>query len=125
MSGEIRSIIVAGTGPLPWIAAAGLSRAFRHRQLDVTVVDSGASCDARVGRWTLPSQRGMVRPAGEFRRICGNPNATVERDCALRQRCGTGWCVAAARLSVWTCLLFRASKDRVCRWRSARASRTA
>lgn len=59
MSGEIREVIVAGTGPLPWIVAAGLSRAFRHRQMEVTVVDSGASRDARIGRWTLPSQRGM------------------------------------------------------------------
>ena len=71
MSGEIRSVIVAGTGPLPWIAAAGLSRAFRHRQLDVTVVDSGASCDARVGRWTLPSQRGMHA-------LLGIPEGTIK-----------------------------------------------
>jgi tryptophan halogenase len=59
VSGDIRSVIVAGTGPLPWIAAAGLWRAFRSRNLEVTVVDTLASRDARVGRWTLPSQRGM------------------------------------------------------------------
>jgi tryptophan halogenase len=56
---EIRKLIVAGTGPLTWIAAAGLLRAFRHRGLDVFVLDAGPARDARVGRWTLPSQRGM------------------------------------------------------------------
>lgn len=56
---EIRSVIVAGVGPIVWIAAAGLLRAFHYRRLEVSVVDTGASSDARVGRWTLPSQRGM------------------------------------------------------------------
>lgn len=55
----IRSVIVAGSGPEAWISAAGLWRAFRHRKLDVLVVDTGASRDARVGYWTLPSQRGL------------------------------------------------------------------
>ncbi len=56
---EIRSVIVAGSGPLPWIAALGLWRALRNRQLEVHVVDTGSAADAAVGRWTLPSQRGM------------------------------------------------------------------
>jgi tryptophan halogenase len=56
---EIRSVIVAGRGPLAWIAALGLWRVFRHRQLEVQVVDTGPSDDARIGFWTLPSQRGM------------------------------------------------------------------
>ena len=56
---EIRSVIVAGSGALAWIAAAGLLRAFRHRRLDVLVLDTGPARDARVGSWTLPSQRGM------------------------------------------------------------------
>src|SRR5688572_19889615 len=56
---DIRSVIVAGSGPLAWIAALGLWRAFRHRQLEVQVVDTGSSDDTRIGRWTLPSQRGM------------------------------------------------------------------
>src|SRR5687767_7753216 len=59
MSGEVRNIVVAGYGPECWIAAAGLVRALRHRQLGVTVVDTGPASDARIGRWTLPSQRGM------------------------------------------------------------------
>jgi tryptophan halogenase len=58
MSG-IRHIAVAGNGPVAWIAAAGLSRAFRHRGIEVSVVDTGPSADARIGRWTLPSQRGI------------------------------------------------------------------
>ena len=55
----IRNIVVAGAGPVAWIAAIGLSRAFRHLALEVSVVDTGPTSDARVGRWTLPSQRGM------------------------------------------------------------------
>jgi tryptophan 7-halogenase len=55
----IRNVIVAGTGPMAWIAAAGLLRAFKHRALEVTVVDSGSTTDARSGRWLLPSQRGI------------------------------------------------------------------
>lgn len=57
MSESIRSIVVAGSGPECWITAAGLMRALRHRQLTVTVVDTGPARDARIGRWTLPSQR--------------------------------------------------------------------
>lgn len=56
---EIRSVIVAGTGPEAWIIAGGLARAFANRKLDVQVVDTGPTCSARTGRWTLPSQRGM------------------------------------------------------------------
>src|SRR5262245_51424303 len=56
---SIRSVVVAGSGPLTWIAALGLWRAFRHRQLEVQVVDTGAAADAGIGRWTVPSQRGM------------------------------------------------------------------
>ncbi len=59
MNAGIQRIIVAGTGPLAWIAAAGLLRSFRHLKLDVTVVGTGAPRDARVGQWTLPSQRGL------------------------------------------------------------------
>jgi tryptophan 7-halogenase len=55
----IRRIVVAGTGPVAWLTAAALRRAFPQRPLEVSVVDSGESCDTRIGRWTLPSQRGM------------------------------------------------------------------
>jgi tryptophan halogenase len=55
----IHKLVVAGTGPLAWIAAGGLLRALRHRQVEVWMVDTGASRDARIGRWTVPSQRGM------------------------------------------------------------------
>jgi hypothetical protein len=48
-----------GGGAVAWLAAAGLRRAFRKRGVDVLVVDTGMPSDAPVGRWTLPSQRGM------------------------------------------------------------------
>lgn len=59
MANDIRSVIVAGTGPEDWITASGIARAFANRKLDVQVVDTGPTSSARVGRWTLPSQRGM------------------------------------------------------------------
>jgi tryptophan halogenase len=55
----IRCIAVAGEGPVAWIAAAALVRAFPSRPFEVTVIDTGANCDMRAGRWTLPSQRGI------------------------------------------------------------------
>lgn len=58
MSEPIRRIAVAGSGPVAWIAAAGLLRAMRGRALEVTVVDTGPD-PAPAGQWTLPSQRGM------------------------------------------------------------------
>jgi tryptophan halogenase len=55
----ISRIVVAGSGPVAWLTAAALLRAFRQPTPDVLVVDTGVSRDARVGRWLLPSQRGM------------------------------------------------------------------
>jgi len=57
MSG-LRRIVVAGNGPVAWMTGAALLRAFRKNPPEVTVVDTGGG-DARIGRWTLPSQRGM------------------------------------------------------------------
>lgn len=59
MSREVRNIAIAGNGPEAWITAAALLRALRHQQLAVSVVDTGPASDARIGRWTLPSQRGI------------------------------------------------------------------
>lgn len=58
MSEPIRTVIVAGSGSVAWITAAGLRRALARRELEVTVVDTGADGSA-AGHWTLPSQRGM------------------------------------------------------------------
>lgn len=58
MNHPVAHIAVVGAGSAGWIAACALRRAFRHRGLEVTVVDSGATTGSRV-RWTLPSQRGM------------------------------------------------------------------
>jgi tryptophan 7-halogenase len=59
MTATITRVIVVGGGSVAWLAAAGLRRAFRKRGVDVLVVDTGLPSDAPVGRWTLPSQRGM------------------------------------------------------------------
>ena len=56
---RVRHIVVAGDGPVAWITATALLRAFRAQPPEVTVVAAGPTCDTRVGRWTLPSQRGM------------------------------------------------------------------
>ncbi len=58
MNQGIRKVVVAGSGLEAWIAAAGIMRALRSRALDVCVVDTGP-IETPVGRWTLPSQRGM------------------------------------------------------------------
>ncbi len=58
MSEAIRRIVVAGSGPVAWIAAAGLSRALRKRAVEVSMVETEPD-GAVVGCWTLPSQRGM------------------------------------------------------------------
>jgi tryptophan halogenase len=59
MTATIMRVVVVGGGSVAWLAAAGLRRAFRKRGVDVLVVDTGMPADAPVGRWTLPSQRGM------------------------------------------------------------------
>jgi tryptophan halogenase len=59
VSGPVQRVIVVGGGPDAWIAALALNRAFRHRKLDVAVLDIGPAPDVPLGYWTLPSQRGM------------------------------------------------------------------
>jgi tryptophan halogenase len=57
VNGRIESVVVVGGGPVAWLAACVLRRAFMQRNLDVLVVD--APGDAPSGRWTLPSLRGL------------------------------------------------------------------
>jgi tryptophan halogenase len=59
LSRDLKRVVIAGGGPVAWIAAAGLARSFRHRGLEATVVDSGMPGDSPIGRWTLPSQRAI------------------------------------------------------------------
>jgi tryptophan halogenase len=59
VSGPVQKLIAVGGGPVAWIAALAMNRAFRHRKLEVTVLDTGAEPDAPLGYWTLPSQRGI------------------------------------------------------------------
>jgi tryptophan halogenase len=54
----VRRVVVVGADASAWLAAASLLKAMRHRQLEVTVVDSGVT-PAPAGYWTLPSQRGI------------------------------------------------------------------
>lgn len=58
MSGVDR-VVVMGGDPVAWLAAISLHRAFRHRGLEVAVVDMGAARNTRGAYWTLPSLRGM------------------------------------------------------------------
>jgi tryptophan 7-halogenase len=59
MTVTITRVAIVGGGAVAWLAAAGLRRAFRKRGVDVVVVDTGMPADSPLGRWTLPSQRGM------------------------------------------------------------------
>jgi tryptophan halogenase len=59
VSGPVQKLVAVGGGPVVWIAALAMNRAFRHRTLEVTVLDTGAAPDAPPGFWTLPSQRGI------------------------------------------------------------------
>jgi tryptophan 7-halogenase len=56
---SVQRIIVVGGGSIAWLAAAALKQAFRHRELDVLVVDAGPACDTPLGDWTLPSLRAI------------------------------------------------------------------
>lgn len=58
MNGAVSHVAVVAADSTGWIAACALRRAFRHRALEVTVVETETSLPPRV-RWTLPSQRSM------------------------------------------------------------------
>jgi tryptophan halogenase len=55
---SVNRVVIVGTDAVAWLAAISLFRAFRHRGLDVVVVDTAAG-ETRAARWTLPSLRGM------------------------------------------------------------------
>jgi tryptophan 7-halogenase len=56
---SVDRVVVVGGDAAAWLAANSLFRAFRHRGLQVTVVDTGPGTRTPGARWTLPSQRGM------------------------------------------------------------------
>jgi tryptophan halogenase len=56
---SVDRVVVVGGDAAAWLAANSLFRAFRHRGLQVTVVDTGLGSRTPGVRWTLPSQRGM------------------------------------------------------------------
>ena len=47
MNGTVSHVVVVGANSAGWIAACALRRAFRHRGLEVTVVDTGATSGPR------------------------------------------------------------------------------
>jgi tryptophan halogenase len=59
MMSPVQRIVVVGGGSIAYLAAAALKQAFRHRELDVLVVDSSEACDTPLGCWTLPSLRAI------------------------------------------------------------------
>jgi tryptophan 7-halogenase len=56
---KVDRVVVVGGDAVAWLAASSLFRAFRHRGLQVTVVDTGFGDRESGARWTLPSHRGM------------------------------------------------------------------
>lgn len=56
---SVDRVVVAGGDAVAWLAALSLYRAFRHRGLEVSVVDTGPGRNTRGAHWTLPSLRGM------------------------------------------------------------------
>jgi tryptophan halogenase len=72
---SVGRVVVVGGDAVAWLAAISLFRAFRHRGLQVSVVDTGLDARTPGARWTLPSQRGMHAlvgvPETEFLRRTG------------------------------------------------------
>ena len=59
MNATVQSVAIVGGGTTAWLCAAALRRAFRHRGLDVLVIDPGTCAAEAIGRWTLPSLRSI------------------------------------------------------------------
>ncbi len=53
------TVAVVGAGSAGWLAACALSRALRHRGLEVRVIGSQSPADEPRVRWTLPSLRAL------------------------------------------------------------------
>ena len=60
----------SAAAPSPGSRRSRCSRAFRHRKLEVTVVDTGRRADAPVGRWTLALAARHARAAS----ACAEPD---------------------------------------------------
>src|SRR5687767_5595750 len=59
MSTPVQRVAIVGGGTIAWLCAAALKHAFRHRRLDVLVLDTGRPNDDPIARWTLPALRSM------------------------------------------------------------------
>lgn len=52
-------VVIVGNESVAWLAAACLRQAFRHRGIEVAVVDVVQREDVPLGHWTLPSLRAI------------------------------------------------------------------
>ena len=64
MTSTVKRIVIAGDGPIAWIAASAFTRSLRHLGLEVTVLDEAPEPDPPRALWTLPSQRGAHAQIG-------------------------------------------------------------
>jgi tryptophan halogenase len=67
MNKPVSHVAVVGADSAAWICSCALRRAFRHRELAVTVVDTCRSVDATV-RWTCPRSAACTRCWASTRR---------------------------------------------------------
>ncbi len=87
MTRPVASVLIVGDDATAWLAAAALRRAFKHRDLAVTVLEPGTTADPVVGRWTLPALRGLHS-------LLGIAEGEVVRTARATYRLGTlhrGW----------------------------------
>ena len=75
----LRRIVIVGEDCNAWLAAASLKRAFGRQGLEVIVLVSERPAQAAIGRWTLPSLRGLHSLLGinEVEFVC-RTNATFK-----------------------------------------------
>jgi tryptophan halogenase len=76
---SVNRIAICGADSVAWLAAIALKRAFQHREIEVTVVESASGSDSCDARWTLPSQLGLHSMIGiEERQLLRSTGATYK-----------------------------------------------
>jgi tryptophan halogenase len=76
---EVNRVAICGADAVAWLAALALNRAFRHRKLEVTVVEAANGGEANGVRWTLPSLLGLHSMIGiEERDLLRSTGATFK-----------------------------------------------
>jgi len=75
----VNRVAIIGVDAVAWLAALALNRAFRHRKLEVTVIDAASGGESYGVRWTLPSQLGLHSMIGiEERDLLRSTGATYK-----------------------------------------------